>query len=192
MKIYTKAGDEGKSSIIGGVRIQKSDTIFEVLGTLDELNASLSLLINEFSQLKNAKYLKQLKALLSELVDIQFLIFELGAFVANPKTTIKQTEFLKQDTESLETRMDELDKLLPELKNFVIPGGSEASTAGHFSRAVCRRLERQIMKLKSVKKPAFKNIIRYINRLSDYLFVVSRFANLVSKNKDVLWVKRSK
>ncbi len=187
MKIYTKTGDKGQTSLIGGIRKSKKDQLFEILGGLDELNSSISLFKESILAIKSHD--TNTRTIIKELIITQNVLFEIGAFVANPKQKIATTEYLLELVSSLELTVDNLDQELPELKNFILPGGSMSSAYGHYSRSVCRRVERAVVRYRPSKSSRYKHIIIYINRLSDFLFVCARYCNFVLRRKDVLWVK---
>lgn len=151
MKIYTKTGDGGTTSLFNGKRVKKSHKIIEALGTIDELNASMGLL---------------------KLTDIQKDLMAISAEVAGYKNQV-----LGSRVQWLEKEIDRMQKELPGLRNFILPTGQI-----HLARAVCRRAERRINFLKN------KNILKYLNRLSDYLFVLARWENFKNKKKEIIWV----
>lgn len=174
MKIYTKKGDFGKSQIIGKKNINKNELIFEVIGTLDELNSIIG--ISNF-------YIKS-----KNLLKIQNTLFLIGTYMAlNNKKLFnnKHITKIKNHTIKLEKDIDAINDKLPPLKNFIIPGGSKKSAYTHLARSITRRCERKIVKLS--KKQKINNVVLvFINRLSDYFFVLARYYNKVGKN-DVIW-----
>jgi cob(I)alamin adenosyltransferase len=168
-KIYTKTGDDGYTKNLLGKRKPKSDLEFEIVGTLDELNACLGLLHTS----KNKKLLAQIRELQSDLLTI-------GALVSGFKSSNKD-EFSKR-VSKLESLIDAYDAKNKPLKNFILPGGSFESGILHYTRTICRRLERLLVRhVKDV------SVLIYINRLSDLLFVLARFFNSKGK-KDILWM----
>lgn len=180
MKVYTKSGDNGTTGLLGGGKYPKSDNIFEVLGTLDELNASLGLLYNA----RITEVTEPIKIIQNEL-------FQIGAQIADKKAKDTDYKFLAQSTQNLEEIIDKLDKKLPELKNFILSTGAENAVKLHYSRAICRRLERALSKFyNSEDKAGKENVLKYINRLSDFLFVAARFVNFKLGVKEEIWNSR--
>lgn len=165
MKIYTKKGDNGTTGLIGGTRILKSSLRIEAYGTIDELNSYIGLVRDQDI---HESYKKQ-------LIEIQDRLFTIGSsLAADPeKSTMKIPDLHSSDIELLEKWMDEMEEVLPEMKNFVLPGGHQTVSFCHVARCVCRRGERIIVDLNQHEFVA-QLVISYINRLSDYLFVLSR------------------
>jgi cob(I)alamin adenosyltransferase len=165
MKIYTKKGDNGTTGLIGGTRILKSSLRIEAYGTIDELNSYIGLVRDQDI---NEHYKKQ-------LIEIQDRLFTIGSsLAADPeKSTMKIPDLHASDIEVLEKWMDEMEEVLPEMKNFVLPGGHQTVSFCHVARCVCRRGERIIVDLNQHEFVA-DLVISYVNRLSDYLFVLSR------------------
>lgn len=165
MKIYTKKGDKGQTSLIGGTRVPKSSMRIESYGTVDELNSYLGLIRDQDI---NEKYKEQ-------VLEIQDRLFTMGSHLASDpvKSKMELPKILDEDIENLEKWMDEMEKELPEMKSFVLPGGHTTVSYTHVARCVCRRAERIIVDLSSNEKVA-EIIPQYMNRLSDYLFVLSR------------------
>lgn len=165
MKIYTKKGDNGTTGLIGGTRILKSSLRIEAYGTIDELNSYIGLVRDQDI---HEQYKKQ-------LIEIQDRLFTIGSsLAADPeKSTMKIPDLHATDIEVLEKWMDEMEEVLPEMKNFVLPGGHQTVSFCHIARCVCRRGERIIVDLNQHEFVA-ELIISYVNRLSDYLFVLSR------------------
>ncbi len=165
MKIYTKKGDTGTTQLIGGTRVPKHALRIESYGTIDELNAHLGLIRD---QEINSLYIHQ-------ILEIQDRLFTMGSLLAaDPETnTMTLPELSESDVVFLENCMDEMDTNLPEMKSFVLPGGHSTVSYCHIARCVCRRAERITDNLNevSVVDPV---ILKYLNRLSDYLFVLSR------------------
>ncbi len=165
MKIYTKTGDEGTTSLFGGQRLPKSDLRIDAYGTVDELNSFLGLVRD---QPVNAKR-KEL------LIEIQDRLFTIGSILATEPGNIKVKipTLHEGDVVSLEKEIDKMDAILPPMKSFVLPGGHESVSFGHVSRTVCRRAERLVIALHK-NSPVDPFVIKYLNRLSDYLFVLCR------------------
>jgi cob(I)alamin adenosyltransferase len=165
MKIYTKKGDKGKTGLIGGTRILKSSLRIESYGTVDELNSYLGVVRDhEISE----KYKTQ-------IIEIQDRLFTIGSSLASDpeKSTMKIPDLNLEDVQLLEKWMDEMDEVLPPMKFFVLPGGHQAVSFCHVARCVCRRAERIIVQLNEDDFVA-ELVLQYMNRLSDYLFVLSR------------------
>jgi len=165
MKIYTKKGDTGQTSILGGVKLPKHHIRIEAYGTVDELNANIAWLRDQDIQ----------GVIRTDLIQIQEKLFTIGSHLANDKkkSKIKLPEIKESDVIFLEEKIDEMQDNLIEMKNFVLPGGHPAVSACHLARVVCRRAERLISAFNelSVVDPI---LIKYLNRLSDYFFVLSR------------------
>jgi len=165
MKIYTKKGDDGSTALFGGRRVMKHELRIEAYGSVDELNSFLGLLSDQ----------KELEDFRIEITAIQERLFTLGsALAADPeKSNLKKPDLPDADIAILELKMDEMEEQLPPLKNFILPGGHPAVSLCHVCRAVCRRAERRASELAS-RESVDPVILRYLNRLSDYLFVLSR------------------
>jgi cob(I)alamin adenosyltransferase len=165
MKIYTKTGDQGTTSLLGGTRVAKTHLRLEAYGTLDELNAFLGLVRD---QPVNEKRSAELKA-------IQDRLFTLGSHLAAEpsRTKLKMPDLRNEDIQLLEEAIDRMETELPPLRNFILPGGHTAVSMAHVARTVCRRAERQAVALHE-QEPIEEIILKYLNRLSDYLFVLAR------------------
>lgn len=158
MKIYTKTGDRGQTGLLGGQRVSKNDPCIEAIGEVDELNALLGVLITQTTTPASTALLQR----------IQKNLFTIGATLADVRTTQKRAP-LTQEVLAMEQYIDELDSHLPELKNFILPGGTPFAAHTHLARAVCRRAERRVVGL-----PGIDDVVIYLNRLSDLLFVLAR------------------
>jgi cob(I)alamin adenosyltransferase len=179
MKIYTRTGDDGTTGLIGGSRVKKYNIRLEAYGTIDELNSYIGL-IRSMQTNDHADGI---------LGIIQNKLFVIGAHLATEDSITlikKQMPVVKPDIELLEQEMDRMNSELPELRNFILPGGCQASSFCHVARTVCRRAERRIVEL-SEKNEVAPNLIKFINRLSDYLFVLSRKVSLDQKAPEILW-----
>lgn len=177
-KIYTKTGDSGYTSLIGGSRVKKNDLRVEAYGTLDELNAFLGLLK---SNLNNVH-------LQDKIVHIQQFLFEIGAFVATDsiiKEPLISQELITNEIKNLESQIDVMEHHIPELTNFIVPGVDNREALCHVSRTVCRRLERRFCDLLD-DSILDKLTLIYMNRLSDYLFILGRF--IVSPNREKVFL----
>jgi len=161
MSIITKTGDHGETGLLGGGRVPKTDLRIAAIGDVDELNAHMGKL---------------------DLPHIQEQLFELGAALADPKST---TDFWGA-MDTVELIATQLEKKLPELKNFILPGGTPAAVEAHIARAVCRRAERSLCRL-AEKESIPKNAVPYLNRLSDYLFMVARNINHDAGVEEIVW-----
>ena len=173
-KIYTRTGDQGKTGLADGSRVDKFNSRIESLGNIDELNSIIGILLTE--KLPNDK-----KEILNR---IQHDLFDIGGELSIPnhmKINDKKISFL-------ENALDNMNKELPPLKEFILPGGSKVSSYCHLARTVCRRVERNLFKLAQTDK-VNEASLKYINRLSDMLFVLARFLNKINKFNDVLWKK---
>ncbi len=182
MKIYTKAGDQGETGLLGGDRVSKSDLRMDVIGTLDELNAWLGVCLLCTGP----------REVLETLQWLQDVLFELGSeFACPPDGKFELASIVDSDTQRLEAEIDLMIAKLPELKNFILPGGTSLATNLHIARAVCRRLERLLVALSAHTKVRNEPLC-FINRLSDWIFCSCRFANFDSGVADVPWNKREK
>lgn len=171
MKIYTRGGDRGETSLFGGTRVAKSDPRIEAYGTVDELSSFLGAIDG-----------------VAEIPAIQSDLFEIGAHLASPGTS-RFPGVESSRIEDLERAIDAMERELTPLTTFILPGGSAAASQLHIARTVCRRAERRVVALED-DSPATQSTITYLNRLSDYLFVAARFANLKAGVADVPWTKR--
>ena len=166
MKIYTKTGDQGTTSLIGGSRVAKNSVRLEAYGTIDELNSHIGM-IRSFAIGES---------IVGELIAIQAHLFELGGNLATDSTlsNVKLTLGVKEeDVLFLEEAIDRMDAEVPPLKYFLLPGGSQVVSFCHIARTVCRRAERRILDL-STETAVDDLLVKYVNRLSDYLFILSR------------------
>lgn len=165
MKIYTKTGDEGLTSLIGGTRVPKYDLRIESYGTVDELNSYIGMIRDHDIDVSQKDVLKE----------IQDRLFTIGAALASDpeKSKMKIPDLHLSDITFLENQIDEMNLVLPELKHFILPGGSPVVSFCHVSRCVCRRAERIIVHLKA-ESFVDEKVVVYLNRLSDYLFVLAR------------------
>lgn len=178
MKIYTKKGDAGETSLYTGKRVPKNHPIIEILGEVDELNCYLGLTLTALPKTD------EMQTTVNQLLTIQRTLFDLGAILAGRENDVS---FIVEFTSLLEKWIDEMDETLPPLQQFILPGGCEAGALLHVSRAICRRTERSISPA-SVKPP----LLAYFNRLSDYLFVLARHVNHLARSPEILWKSISK
>lgn len=181
MKIYTKTGDKGETSLIGGTRVAKHHIRIETYGTVDELNSYIGLVSDSF----NDKHSKEI------LKEIQDRLFTIGASLASDpdKSKMKIPDLKEEDIVLLETEIDKMNEVLPELKHFILPGGNVTASYCHIARCVCRRAERHSVHL-SENEWVEEKVIIYLNRLSDYLFVLSRFICFTANAEEVKWIPR--
>lgn len=181
MKIYTRKGDKGQTSLLGGSRVSKANARIEAYGTVDELNSSLGLIRDSTKELQSMDH---------SLVRIQHQLFNIGSVLAAGEGTKMQLpEITKDDIDWLEKEMDTMDEELPELRNFILPGGNLTASFCHQARCICRRAERRVVALGEVDK-VDEIIINYLNRLSDYLFVLARFCTLKLGGQETAWKPR--
>ena len=171
MKIYTKTGDGGTTSLIGGCRVEKDDMRLEAYGTVDELSSFIGLLDAKISEEDDKDILKS----------IQRDMFLIGASLAS----VEERD-CAVDTSYIETAIDDAQALLPQLHSFILPGGCETAALAHVCRTVCRRLERQLVRLQKTIS-VDSAIMAYVNRLSDYFFVLARKCNFSQKNDEITW-----
>lgn len=179
MKIYTKTGDKGETSLLGGERVSKTNMRIEAYGTVDELNAWVGVLRDSI----------QNQRIMEQLIFIQDKLFTAGSRLAthpDNKRNFSLPDLKDEHIEMLEKAMDEMDAELPPMKNFVLPGGHPAVSNAHVCRTVCRRAERRVIDLQQNEK-VDEIIGRYLNRLSDYFFVLSRFLALENNAAETPW-----
>jgi len=180
MKIYTRGGDQGTTGLPGGIRVPKGDLRMVATGTLDELNAVLGLVRAEGTGEPMDRLLQQL----------QNQLFAFGAELATSGSgKIESLHLQESDVEALEHAIDTLEKDLPPLTEFILPGGTKSAALLHLARCVCRRAEREIVAM-SAEHTVREVLLKYINRTSDLLFVAARSANATQGRADVPWEKR--
>ena len=181
MKIYTKTGDSGTTSLLGGVRVSKAHIRIEAYGTVDELNAYIGLLGDQ--EVNSSRK--------SSLKTIQDRLFTLGSSLAAApgKDNIIKPDLFETDIEALEEEIDKWNKILPPLKSFILPGGHQSVSFSHLARCVCRRAERITIALNE-DEPTDPLVIKYLNRLSDYLFVLGRMMAHELKAEEIKWEPR--
>lgn len=177
MKIYTKKGDKGETSLFDGTRVGKSNKRIDLLGYLDELNSYTGLLV---SQLK--KGYKQTEF----LIEIQKALLDIGAEIADPRTLPENYKDFDVYALEMEERMDAMDAKLPKLYNFILPGGCPAAAQSHVCRTKARKCERLFFDLHN-DVTMNETIGHFLNRISDYFFVVARDLNKAAKVEDVMW-----
>jgi cob(I)alamin adenosyltransferase len=175
-KIYTRKGDEGYTSLVGGKRVQKTSPRIEAYGTVDELNSFIACLLEEVDNREDREL----------LLRIQCHLFNLGAFLATEEDKGKTCRISQEEVDLLEEEMDKIESLIPPLKFFVLPGGCKSNAWAHVCRTVCRRAERRIYNLTELGEidPV---ALKYINRLSDYFFLFSRKQNFIHNIDEIIW-----
>ena len=185
-KVYTKAGDRGKTDLIGGISVSKDDIRVTSYGEIDELNVLLGFCI---FHLKNIKTIASKEYLLSRLISIQNELFNLGTVLASvgsdPSANLPKVD--DEDIILLENDIDTMNKSLHSLESFILPGGNELSLHLHLARVVCRRSERSVVSVINKYKETDTKIIEYLNRLSDYLFVLGRSVSKSIGEEEELW-----
>ncbi|MBI5227387.1 cob(I)yrinic acid a,c-diamide adenosyltransferase [Candidatus Micrarchaeota archaeon] len=174
MPIYTKFGDKGNTSLLGGIVVPKDDPRVEAYGSVDELNATLGIVIA----------FNDIEIVSKSLTQIQNDLFVIGAELAAKE--VSSNELYARRSDEMEKEIDSLYSQLPVLKNFVLPGGSKTASLLHLARTVCRRAERAIVSLSQEEK-VNPDIIIYINRLGDLIFTQARFVNFKKGSKEVIW-----
>jgi cob(I)alamin adenosyltransferase len=181
MKIYTKTGDKGQTSLIGGTRVPKHHVRIEAYGTVDELNSWIGLIRDQ-----------PVSADISELLlEIQDRLFTIGSSLASDpdKSKMKIPDLKEEDIVLLEKKMDLMNETLPEMRSFLLPGGHTTISYCHIARCVCRRAERATIRLAENEFVA-DLVVKYLNRLSDYLFVLSRRLSSDLKAPEIPWKAR--
>jgi len=181
MKIYTKTGDTGTTALLGGKRVSKSDIRIEAYGTVDELNAYVGLLKDQEINGPRSEFLKI----------IQEKLFVIGASLATVpgKDKVKKPDIYQEDISALESEIDAMDSQLVPLTKFILPGGHQVVSFCHIARTVCRRAERCVVALQE-EEEVKDNVIQYLNRLSDYFFVLGRLIAKELNVEEVTWVPR--
>lgn len=183
--VYTKTGDKGMTSLVGGVRVPKTHPRLEAYGTVDELNALIGLLITYVADEADREFLFQ----------VQHKLFSVGSYLATDqeyKELRPQSIIHSEDVETMERAIDVIDEGLPPLRLFILPGGTRGAAVCHMCRTVCRRAERCILELGKTGVVMDDNLVAYVNRLSDYLFVLSRKLNNLDGEHEIIWQKSCK
>ena len=182
-KNYTKTGDKGSTSLIGGTKVPKSDLRIETYGTVDELNSWIGLLNDQLAD----------ETIQPELREIQDRLFTIGSSLATDaekEPKMKLPDLHTGDIEFLEKRIDDMTAMLPIMKSFILPGGHPTVSSIHIARCVCRRAERLAVGMKHHKLFVDEKLIQYLNRLSDYLFTLARFAGQKLGAPEIAWKPR--
>lgn len=181
MKIYTKKGDTGETGLFGGGRVAKDDLRIRTYGTVDELNAVLGCVLAQSEMDEDLR---------SRLSRLQAELFQLGAELATPRGKRLPASVLSSaDVEKMEREIDAMEAKLAPLRSFILPGGTSASALLHLARTVSRRAERELVSLHR-QEPLRLEVLAYLNRLSDYLFVCARYANHLGKVADTPWLPK--
>lgn len=183
LKIYTKTGDKGTTSLIGGTKVSKSHIRIESYGTVDELNSWIGVVIDHLTDTTTRETLKE----------VQDRLFTIGSSLAcdpDKEPKLKIPDLHEEDVIFLEKEMDRMNESLPEMKAFILPGGTPAVSFAHVARCVCRRAERICVAMQNEGMEIEELVTKYLNRLSDYLFVVARYAGHLQNAEEVKWKAR--
>ncbi len=183
MKIYTKTGDKGKTSLIGGTKVPKSDLRIEAYGTTDEVNSYIGLCRDLLGDPPTRKTLQE----------IQDRLFTIGSSLAcdpEKETKMRIPDLRESDVTLLESEIDMMNTTLPEMKSFILPGGHPTASHLHIARCICRRAERCCVRLKNEGGFVDELILKYLNRLSDYLFVLARYVVFQLNGEEIPWKPR--
>ncbi len=182
-KIYTKTGDKGSTSLIGGVRVPKNHIRIESYGTVDELNSVIGMVNDMASNANISQWLR-------EIQDRLFTVGSVLATAPDKDVKMKLPDVHESDITWLEERIDEMDTELPQMRSFIIPGGNLASSTAHVARCVCRRAERICVAMQEEGEHVPELIIKYLNRLSDFLFALARYITHINGGEDMPWRAR--
>lgn len=183
IKIYTRTGDAGMTGLLGGTKVPKSDQRIETYGTIDELNSYLGLVADLLPDEPGKK----------EIKEIQDRLFAIGSSLAcdpEKEPAMRLPDLREADTRFLEERIDAMEQVLPVMKHFILPGGHVTVSTTHIARCVCRRAERLCVGLQENDQFVEPEVLRYLNRLSDYLFVLARYAAHILQVAEVIWKTR--
>lgn len=182
-KIYTKTGDKGSTSLIGGVRVPKSHIRIESYGTVDELNSYMGMVRDMANDARITEWIHE----------VQDRLFTIGSVLAtNPDKEVKMKlpDLHETDVIFLEQKIDEMNETLPEMRSFILPGGNLAASTTHVARCVCRRAERICVAMQQEGEVVPDLIVTYLNRLSDFLFVLARYISNNNGVEDIPWRAR--
>jgi cob(I)alamin adenosyltransferase len=182
-RVYTKTGDKGTTALIGGKRVPKDHIRIEAYGTVDELNSFLGLITDQAAN----------EAIGEWIQEVQDRLFTLESELATDPvkgTKMKLPDLHESDITWLEEKIDFMEDTLPPLKSFILPGGHVAASTAHVARCVCRRAERICVHMQLNDEPVSELVLKYLNRLSDFLFVLSRYIVHLHNGKEVLWKAR--
>ena len=182
MKIYTKTGDQGQTSLVGGQRVSKTCERLESYGTIDELSSHIGILITYCEQPADRAF----------LLSVQSTLFVVGGYLAtdNTQREVRPGNIVTDEMVSaIEEEIDQLQTLVPPLRLFILPGGTRGAALAHVCRTVCRRAEREILRLVESGAEVDSHVTSYINRLSDYFFVLARKLNADAGIEDIVWTR---
>ena len=182
-KVYTKTGDKGSTGLIGGTRVPKDHIRIDAYGTVDELNSFLGVITDQLGD----------TAINNWILEIQDRLFTVGSTLAtdpHKDTKMKLPDLHESDITWLEQRIDEMDEVLPPMKSFILPGGHVAASHAHVARCVCRRAERICVHMQNNDEFVPEVVLKYLNRLSDFLFVLSRYIVFQNKGHEIPWRPR--
>ena len=182
-KIYTKTGDLGKTSLIGGTKVPKNHIRIEAYGTVDELNSYIGLTGDHFSN-------EHTKTILKEIQDRLFTIGSALACDPDKEPLMKIPDLKEADVVLLENEIDKMNEELSPMKSFILPGGHVAVSTAHVTRCICRRAERLCVNMQEHELFVDPLVVKYLNRLSDYLFVLARYASHLLKVEEIKWKPR--
>jgi len=182
-KIYTKTGDQGRTSLIGGTKVPKSNIRIDSYGTIDELNSFIGLLRDQAPD-------EDSKVILKEIQDRLFTIGSSLACDPEKEPRMKIPDLRENDIQLLELEIDKMHEFLPEMKHFILPGGHVTISTTHICRCVCRRAERLCVQLTELGGFVEPLVLKYLNRLSDYLFVLARYFGYLLKVDEIQWLPR--
>lgn len=190
VKVYTRTGDDGTTHCFKSGRISKDDCLLEAIGTVDELNSQVGLLVAHLATCTDIEDSEK-----NEIRSLQDRLFDVGGALATFSAEKQFAELLARLDESLlEKQIDRMDSVLPEIKQFILPGGSQCAALAHVCRSVCRRAERNVVAVfqshqqeSSRVAEGLARLMKYMNRLSDYLFVLARYLNLQASHSETFW-----
>lgn len=194
MKIYTKTGDNGFTSLYDGSRVSKDNIVIDCVGDLDELNSELGCILacyNEYNQNSDIDTIIIIRHI-DIIIKSQSYLFDMGSLIAHPNNPESKNLTYDSDGENvkeLELAIDNMTEIIPKLSNFILPGGNLLMSFIHKARTVCRRVERKLIILKNNKYTIDDSCLVYINRLSDFLFTFARYVGFVSNCKEVIYKK---
>ncbi len=182
-KIYTKTGDKGLTSLIGGIRVPKNHIRIESYGTVDELNSYLGMIGDKFPDTEISEWVRE----------IQDRLFTIGSVLAtSPEKEVKMKlpDLYVEDVQWLETQIDRMNETLPAMRSFILPGGHIGASTAHVARCVCRRAERICVAMQEQDEEVPELILQYLNRLSDFLFVLARYIVHINGGQEIPWTAR--
>jgi cob(I)alamin adenosyltransferase len=194
-KIYTRTGDKGRTSLIGGTKVAKSHIRIESYGTVDELNSYIGLLCDELAAAAGpvSHPVLPLGGSIKMLREIQDRLFTIGASLAcdpDKESKMKIPDLKEEDIKALEDDIDRMNEVLPEMRSFILPGGHVAVSTAHIARCICRRAERICVQMQENHQYIEPIVLKYINRLSDHLFTLARYAGHLLNVAEIPWKPR--